>query len=165
MSIWTWRHSLSALDIDGGYAANSKANTSLKLISRELASITILHILKYQCRLTNTNELCVGPDVTSICRMLYICIYVFDIERGPGPLAPGYGHRVHIHVSITNTVVMAILMISSSRGGHIGFFLIEKGPSPTSTFGYADGHRVQIYVSYHKYIYIYTEGVISILMF
>ena len=27
-----------ALNIDGGYAANSKANTSLKLISRELAS-------------------------------------------------------------------------------------------------------------------------------
>ena len=37
----------SALDIDGGYAANSKANTSSKLISRELASITILHIFKY----------------------------------------------------------------------------------------------------------------------
>ncbi len=79
----------SALDIDGGYAANSKANTSSKLISRELASITILHIFKYQCRLTNTNELCVGPDVTSICRMLYICIlYCFDIQRGPGPRAP-----------------------------------------------------------------------------
>ena len=56
----------SALNIDDGYAANSKANTSLKLISRELASITILHIFKYQCRLTNTNELCLGPDVTSI---------------------------------------------------------------------------------------------------
>ena len=35
----------SALDID---AANSKANTSLKLISHELASITMLHILKYK---------------------------------------------------------------------------------------------------------------------
>ena len=79
----------SALDIDCGYAANSKANTSSKLISRELASITILHVFKYQCRLTNTNELCVGPDVTSICRMLYICIYIyFDIQRGPGPRAP-----------------------------------------------------------------------------
>ena len=93
---------------------------------------------------------------------------------------------------------MAILMISSSRGGHIGFFLIEEGPGPLaplakpkvieskymslsqiqkellpflcfhevataildivywkllgaqvppSTSGYADGHRVQIYVS------------------
>ena len=76
----------SALDID---AANSKANTSLKLISHELARITILHILKYKCRLTNTNELCVGSDVTSICRMLFICIYIcFYIERGPVPLAP-----------------------------------------------------------------------------
>ena len=28
----------SALNIDGGYASNSKANTSLKLIFRELAS-------------------------------------------------------------------------------------------------------------------------------
>ncbi len=54
---------------------------------------------------------------------------------------------------------MAILMISPSRGGHIGFFLIEKGPSPTSTFGYADGNRVQIYVSITN-----TEGVISVLM-
>ena len=72
----------SALDID---AANSKANTSLKLTSHELASITILHILKYKCRLTNTNELCVGSDVTSICRMLYICIYIYIAIV---PLAP-----------------------------------------------------------------------------
>ena len=50
-------------------------------------------------------------------------------------------------------------MISSSRGGHIGFFLIEKGPSPTSTFGCADGNRVHIYVS------ITNTGVISILKF
>ena len=50
-------------------------------------------------------------------------------------------------------------MISSSRGGHIEFFLIEKGPSPGSTFGYADGHRVQIYVSITN-----TEGVVAILM-
>ena len=132
----------SALDID---AANSKANTSLKLISHELAIITILHILKYKCRLTNTNELCVDSDVTSICRMLYICIYIFLILRWD--LFPlhlwlcPYGHRVHIYVYFTNTGVMAILMISSSRGGHIGFFLIEKGPSPASTFGYTDGHR------------------------
>ena len=101
--------------------------------------------------------------MTSICRMLYICIYIFfDIERGRVPLAPVDGHRVHIYVYFTNTGVMAILMISSSRGGHIGFFLIEKGPSPASTFGYADGHRVQL-------IYIYvsitnTEGVIAMLM-
>ena len=68
--------------------------------------------------------------------------------------------RVHMYVSITNTEgVMAILMISSIRGGHIGFFLIEKGPGPPSTSGYADGHRVQIYVSITN-----TEGVISILM-
>ena len=54
---------------------------------------------------------------------------------------------------------MAILMISSSRGGHIGFLLIEKGPGPPSTSGYADGHIVQIYVSITN-----TEGVIAILM-
>ena len=64
----------SPLDID---APNSKANTSLELISRELASITILHIFKYQCRLANTNELCVGPDLTSNCRLLCICIYIY----------------------------------------------------------------------------------------
>ena len=52
-----------------------------------------------------------------------------------------------------------MLMISSSRGGHIGFLLIEKAPSPASTFGYADGHRVQIYVCITN-----TEGVIAILM-
>ena len=54
---------------------------------------------------------------------------------------------------------MTILMISRSRGGHIGFFLIEKGPRPPSISGYADGHRVQIYVSITN-----TEGVIVILM-
>ena len=75
----------SALDIDGGYAANSKTNTSFKVISRELASIII---------------------------------------------------------------AAAILG-----------FLIENGPSPISTFGCADGNRVQIYVSITN-----TEGVISILM-
>ena len=37
--------------------------------------------------------------------------------------------------------------------------LIEKGPSPASTFVYADGHRVQIYVSITN-----TEAVISMLM-
>ena len=54
---------------------------------------------------------------------------------------------------------MAILMISSSRGGHIGFFLFEKGPNPASTFGYADGPSVQIDVSVTN-----TEGVIYMLM-
>ncbi len=29
----------------------------------------------------------------------------------------------------------------------LDLFLIEKGPGPPSTFGYADDHRVQIYVS------------------
>ena len=55
-----------------------------------------------------------------------------------------------IHVSITNTEgIMGILMISWSRGGHIGFIFleIEKGTGPPSTSGYVDGHRVQMYVS------------------
>ena len=47
-----------------------------------------------------------------------------DIYWGPGhPITSGYtdGHRVEMYVSITNTEgVMAILMISRSRGGHIG---------------------------------------------
>ena len=47
-----------------------------------------------------------------------------EIEKGPGPpITSGYvdGHGVQMHVSITNTEgVMAILMISRSRGGHIG---------------------------------------------
>ncbi len=51
-------------------------------------------------------------------------IYFCDIEKGPGPpITSGYadGHRVQMYVSITNTeIVMAILMISRSRGGHIG---------------------------------------------
>ena len=138
-------------------------NTSLKLISHELASITILHILKYKCRLTNTNELCVGSDVTSICRMLYICIYIyFDIEMGPVPLAPEvmpiwslsphlclfYKYRSYGHFND---------FVKSRRPYRI--FLIEKGPSPTSTFGCADSHTVQIYVSITN-----TEGVIAILM-
>ena len=41
----------------------------------------------------------------------------------------------------------------------LDLFLIEKGPGPPSTFGYADDHRVQIYVSITN-----TEGVIAILM-
>ena len=57
-------------------------------------------------------------------------------------------HRVHIYVYITNTEgVMAILITSSSRGGHIAFVLIEKGPGPPSTSGYADGRRVQMSLS------------------
>ena len=56
---------------------------------------------------------------------------------------------------------MAILMISRSRGRHIGFIFleIEKGPGPPITSGYADGHIFQMYVSITN-----TEGVIAILM-
>ena len=47
-----------------------------------------------------------------------------EIDWGPGPpITSGYtdGHRVEMYVSITNTEgVMAILMISRSRDGHIG---------------------------------------------
>ena len=47
-----------------------------------------------------------------------------EIDWGPGPPnTSGYtdGHRVKMFVSITNTEgVMAILMISRSRDGHIG---------------------------------------------
>ena len=52
-------------------------------------------------------------------------------------------------------------MITWSRGGHIGFIFlkIEKGPGPTSTSGYADGHRVQIYVCITN-----TEEVMDMLM-
>ena len=49
-------------------------------------------------------------------------IFFFEIDWGPGPhIASGYtdGHRVEMYVSITNAEgVMAILMISRSRGGH-----------------------------------------------
>ena len=48
----------------------------------------------------------------------------FEIEKGPGsPITSGYAdsHRVQMCVSITNTEgVMAILMISRIRSGHIG---------------------------------------------
>ena len=51
----------------------------------------------------------------------------WEIEKGPGPpITSGYadGHTVQMYVSITNTVlVMAILMISRSRGGHIGIMV------------------------------------------
>ena len=62
-------------------------------------------------------------------------------------------------LQIQKELFMTILMTSSSRGGHIGFFLIEKGPCRPSTSGYADGHRVQMYVSITN-----TEGVIAMLM-
>ena len=55
---------------------------------------------------------------------------------------------------------MAILMISRSCGGHIGFMFLEidKERGPPNTSGYADGHRVQIYFSITN-----TEGVMAIL--
>ena len=50
--------------------------------------------------------------------------FFLEIDWGPGPpITSGYtdGHRVEMYVSITNTEgVMAILMISRSRDGHIG---------------------------------------------
>ena len=55
---------------------------------------------------------------------------------GPGPPSTsGYadGHRVKMYVSITNAGVMPILIISRSRGRHIGlifFFKIDKEPGP-----------------------------------
>ena len=51
-----------------------------------------------------------------------------------------------------------MLMISRCRGGHIGFIFLEidKLPGTSNTSGYADGHRVQMYVS--------TTGVMAILM-
>ena len=52
--------------------------------------------------------------------------YVSEIIRGPGPPSTsGYddGHWVQMYISITNTEgVMAVLLISLSGGGHIGFF-------------------------------------------
>ena len=53
---------------------------------------------------------------------------------------------------------MGILMISRSRGGHIGLFWeIKKGPGSPSTSGYIDGHRVRNYVSI-----THIEGVMDI---
>ena len=50
--------------------------------------------------------------------------FFLEIDWGAGPpISSGYtdGHRVEMYVSITNTEgVMTILMISRSRGGHIG---------------------------------------------
>ena len=49
---------------------------------------------------------------------------LLEIDWGPGPpITSGYtdGNSVELYVSITNTGgVMAILIISRSRGGHIG---------------------------------------------
>ena len=60
----------------------------------------------------------------SLSRGRHIGFISCDIEKRPGPpITSGYadGHRVQMYVSITNTeIVMAILMISRSRGGHIG---------------------------------------------
>ena len=63
--------------------------------------------------------------------------FVVGDWEGPGPPSTsGYadGHRVKIYVSITHTEgVMPILMISRSRGRHIGlifFFNIDKEPGP-----------------------------------
>ena len=56
--------------------------------------------------------------------MAAILDFVLEIKKGPGPpITSGYadGHRVQMSVSITNTEgVMPILMISRSRGDHIG---------------------------------------------
>ncbi len=72
------------------------------------------------------------------------------------PITSGYadGHRVQMYVSISNTEgVMAILMISRSRGCNIGILFWKlRGPGPPSTSGYADGHIVQMYtLSITKY--------------
>ena len=66
--------------------------------------------------------------------------FFWEIERGLVPLAPLATPmvRVKMYVSITNTEgVMPILMISRSRGRHIGlifFFKIEKEPGPPNIY-------------------------------
>ena len=64
-------------------------------------------------------------------------IFLKEIYKGPGPPnISGYadGHIVQMYVSITNTegVTIAILMISRSRGGHIGimFWKLRGGLGP-----------------------------------
>ena len=59
--------------------------------------------------------------------------------KGPGPPNISWyadGHTVQMYVSITNTegVMIAILMISRSRGGHIGimFCKLRAGLGPLS---------------------------------
>ena len=67
-----------------------------------------------------------------------------------------------MYVSMTNEEgVMAILMISWSRGGHVEFFFLEIDCAlgPPFPSGYTDGHRVEMYVSITN-----TEGVMTILM-
>ena len=90
-----------------------------------------------------------------------------EIYRGPAPpntsgLADG--NIVQMYVSIKNTEgVIAILMISRSRGGHKNYWNyvleIEWGAGSPNTSRYADGHRVQMYLSI-----TITEGVMVILM-
>ncbi len=69
----------------------------------------------------------------------YWISFFLEIEKGPGPhITSGYAdcHRVQIYVSVTNTEgVMAILMISRSRGGHIGimFWKLLKALVPLAS--------------------------------
>ena len=69
-------------------------------------------------------------------RRQYWIYFLGDWEGPDPPSTSGYadGHRVKMYVSITNTEgVMPILMISRSRGRHIGlffFFKIDKEPGP-----------------------------------
>ena len=92
----------------------------------------------------------------------HIGFIFLEIEKGPGPpITSGYahGHRFQMYVSITNTEwVIAILMISRSRGGHIGimFWKLLVALVPPSTSGYANG---QMYVSVTN-----TEEVMAVLM-
>ena len=67
-----------------------------------------------------------------------------------------------MYVSITNTdIIMVILMISRKRDGHWNYVVeTERGLGPPSTFGYAEGHRFQMYVSNTN-----TEEMLAILLF
>ena len=98
----------------------------------------------------------------------HIGLIFWEIDKEPGlPNTSGYadGHIVKMFVCITHREgVIAILVISRSRGGHIGITFwklrgCRVGPGPPSTSGYADGHRVQMYVYIRN-----TEGVMAILM-
>ena len=69
----------------------------------------------------------------------------------PGTSGYGDGHRVQMYVSITINIegVMAILMISRSRGGHFGFIFwksIRSLHGHPNTSGYDDGHRGQMFI-------------------
>ena len=54
-----------------------------------------------------------------------------------------------MYLSQTQKDFVAIVMISWSRGGHIGFIFweIDWGPGPPMTSGYTEGHIVEMYVS------------------